>query len=187
MKVNTGLASVFGLFLLATTSPANATIPPSPVHQDSPVPWSKVVEDPFDGKIVYDKDFGEGYAIVSSWSKQGVRLSYFWTERQLDYYRRVQRTRKVKRDNQWQEEVYWDQEPVYKYIRKRKSPEKILFAIGGKIYEYEGGVVSDELARALISLPDQKLLVRLVWADGSTTDFYIGSATVRAWKSIYSP
>ncbi|MBD2395016.1 hypothetical protein WEU38_15230 [Cyanobacterium aponinum AL20118] len=174
--------------VLTLNFPAMAKVQPSPINQDSSVPWSKVTEDSFEGKIVYDKDFGgfgESYAIVSSWSKQAIRLSYFWQIKEVDYYKQVKRTRSVWRNNKYEEEVYWDREPVYKYSWKSKNPEYIMFSINGQLYEYQGGKISDDLMSALANAPSTNLKIRLVWSDGSTTDATIGSGTVNAWKTIY--
>jgi len=167
--------------------PVEAKIQPSPVNQDSSVPWSKVIEDNFEGKIVYDKNF-DGFgqsAIVSSWSKQAIRLTSFWQEKKIDYYRQVQRTRTVRRNNKNVEEVYWESEPVYKTVWYTKNPESIMFSIRGQVYTYEGGKISEELVSALAHAPEGNVTIRLVWEDGSTTDTVIGSGTVKAWKTIY--
>lgn len=167
--------------------PVQAKVQPSPVNQDSSVSWSKVTDDPFEGKIVYDKDF-DGFgsaAIVSSWSKQGIRLSYFWQEKKVDYYRQVQKTRTVKRNNRNEEETYWESEPVYKTVSHSKNPESIMLSINGQVYTYEGGVISEELASVLANAPAKNVKIRISWSDGSTTDSTIGSGTVKAWKQIY--
>lgn len=176
------------VLLLGLNFPVMAKVQPSPVNQDASVPWSKVTNDDFEGKIVYDKDFGgfgEGYAVVSSWSNQAIRLSYYWQVREVEYYKDVRRTRSVWRNNRYEEEVYWEQEPVYKYFWKSKSPEYIIFSINGQLYEYHGGVVADDLKSALVNVPSGNLKIRLVWSGGSTTDAIVGSGTVNAWKAIY--
>lgn len=162
-----------------------AKIQPSPVNQDSSVPWSKVIDDPFDGKIIYDKDFNDNYAIVSSWSNQSIRLTYFWQEKKLDYYKQVRRTKTVTRNNRTEEEVYWESEPVYQTYWLTRNPETIMFSINGEIYHYQGGIISNDLVKALANAPDGNMKIRLVWSDQSTTDSVIGSGTVKAWKSIY--
>lgn len=168
--------------------PVEAKVQPSPVNQDSSVPWSKITDDPFEGKIVYDKDFdgfGGSHAVVSSWSSQAIRITYFWQEKKVDYYKQVKRTRTVQRNNRNEEEVYWETEPVYKTDWLNKNPETIIFSLNGKIYNYEGGKISDELATALANAPNGNMKIRLVWSDGSTTDTTIGSGTVKAFKTIY--
>ncbi|AFZ47002.1 hypothetical protein Cyast_1033 [Cyanobacterium stanieri PCC 7202] len=162
-----------------------AQINPSPVNQDSRVPWSEVVEDPFDGNIVYDKDFGSNHATVSSWTRNDIRLSYFQREQEIVSYRNVRRTRRVWRKDRYVEEVYWDTEPVYRSYWVSNSPEQILFAIDGVVYRYDGGSVPDELASALAHAPEGNMRIRLVWQNQRTQDVMIGGGTVKAWKTIF--
>jgi hypothetical protein len=187
MNMNKILITLITVIVSSGFSPVYAKVQPSPVNQDSSVSWSKVTKDAFEGKIVYDKDFEEfgGNAIVSSWSPQAIRLTYFRQEREIDYYRQVQKTRTVRRNNKDQQETYWESEPVYKYNTYTKTPESMMFSIKGEIYTYEGGKVSESLASALANAPNENMTIRLVWEDGSTTDTTIGSGTVRAWKEIY--
>jgi hypothetical protein len=48
---------------------------PAPVDQHAQVAWSTVQENPFDGKLVYDKHFDDGFAFVTVWSKRWIRAS----------------------------------------------------------------------------------------------------------------
>ncbi|MBE9222195.1 hypothetical protein IQ215_05740 [Cyanobacterium stanieri LEGE 03274] len=164
---------------------AQAQITPSPVNQDSRVPWSEVVNDPFDGKIVYDKDFGSNHATVSSWTRNYIKLSYFQREQEIVSYRNVRRTRQVWRKDKYVEEVYWEREPIYRSYWLSDSPEQILFAIDGVVYRYDGDVVSDELASALANAPEGNMRIRLVWQNQRTQDVMIGGGTVKAWKEVY--
>ncbi|WP_069792011.1 hypothetical protein A5482_009200 [Cyanobacterium sp. IPPAS B-1200] len=164
---------------------AQAQILPSPINQNSRVPWSEVVEDPFDGNIVYDKDFGSNHATVSSWAKDSIRLSYFRREQEITSYRNVRRTRKVWRKDRYIEEVYWETEPVYRSYWVSNTPKQILFSINGVVYRYDGEVVSDELASALANAPEGNMRIRLVWEDQRTQDVMIGGGTVRAWQQIF--
>ncbi|MCY7277723.1 MAG: hypothetical protein LH702_29290 [Phormidesmis sp. CAN_BIN44] len=62
-----------------------------------------------------------------------------------------------------------------------------MFAIAGKIYTYESGSVSPELALALSNAPTTKnMRIRLEWQDGKTTDVEIGKGSVGAWRTIFS-
>ncbi|MGY6529481.1 MAG: hypothetical protein ACXITR_06080 [Cyanobacterium sp.] len=164
---------------------AQAQIKPSPINQDSRVPWSQVINDPFDGNIVYDKDFSSNHATVSSWTRDYIRLSYFRREQEITSYRNVRRTRKVWQKDKYVEEVYWDREPVYRNYWVSNSPQQILFSIHGVVYRYDGNRVSDELASALANAPEGNMRIRLIWEDESTQDVMIGGGTVGTWKQIY--
>ncbi|NEO27426.1 MAG: hypothetical protein F6K03_11165, partial [Kamptonema sp. SIO4C4] len=78
-------------------SPA-AAVSPVGITRNSDVRWSEVVDDPFDGLIVYDRNFASNRAYVSSWSAQGIRMTYYWSEQQVIGTRTVWRERKVRRD-----------------------------------------------------------------------------------------
>lgn len=175
-----------GLFLaIACASVARADVQPAAVDQYAKVDWSKVVADPFDGTIVYDKNFSDEYAYVSSWSRSGIRFTYtrYWKEQ--TGYKTVWRTRQVTINGKKRDETYPEQDPVYETRSRSQAPEKILLAINGQVYPYEGGNVSPELASALANAPVANVRVRLQFANGQTKDTEIGKATVTAWKSIF--
>jgi hypothetical protein len=73
-------------FVLSTPSVIVA-IQSAPVQEDSNVKWSQVVEDAFDGMVVYDKHFTNAFTFVSSWSKQGIRATYTQKDTVLLGYR----------------------------------------------------------------------------------------------------
>ena len=186
----------FGLVLsLSVTSTASA-VQSAPITENFKIAWSQVVEDPFDGTVVYDKHSANEFTFVSSWSKQGIRATYTQKRSILTGYRTTWATRwapdyacKHEGNNDCKHkqklESYSTQEPVYKAIYSDRIPRKILFAIAGKIHTYESGLVSPELASALSTAPDQNMRVRLEWQDDGTTDMEIGKGTVKAWKTVF--
>jgi hypothetical protein len=174
----------------------------APIQEYSDVKWSQVVEDTFDGTVVYDRHYTNDFTFVSSWSKQGIRATYIQKNTVLTGYRTTWQSRWVSdgncRDNYHKRrrdrkckprqhlESYPTQEPVYQTFRTDRIPRSILFAIAGKIYTYESGSVASELASALSAAPDENMRIRLEWQDGRTTDLEIGKGTVRAWRTIFS-
>ena len=171
--------------LLFALTPSAFAVTPASVSQDADVPWSSVVENPFDGKLVYDKHFTDNFAFVSSWSKQGIKATYteYWSD--VVGYRRSWKSRRVWRHDRYIDERYIDPEPIYEKRSRLRSPKALLFSVQGKIYTYTGGEVGDELSAALASLPAGSSTIRAVWSNDQTTDFPIGAGTVEAWKTIF--
>ncbi len=193
-KLIASLGLCLGL-VVGSTTPASAVLPVT-VSPNSNTEWSKVVQDPFDGPIVYDRNYDTGgsFAFVSSWSKQGIRATYTDCRTDLIGYAPVWR-------RPWGLGLgfggcfggcYWGgfsfptEEPIYRRSCEAQSPKAIRFAINGQQYTYENGVVSPELAAALKNAPPGNLTIRLVWDNGATTDMAIGKGTVEAWKTIFS-
>ncbi len=195
-------------FVLSTPS-AIVAVQSAPIQENSNVRWSQVVDDPFDGIVVYDKHFTDSFTFVSSWSKQGIRATYTqkatvlvgyqttWQSQWVsngdcehhDSHKHPNRDQHQKSDCKPAQhlESYPAQEPVYQTFRTDHIPQKIWFAINGRIYTYESGAVSPELAAALSQAPDENMRIRLEWNNGSTTDMEIGKGMVKAWKTIFKP
>ena len=173
----------FGLWLVNPSM--GLAVAPASIDQSSDVPWSSIVENPFDGKVVYDKHFTDNFAFVSSWSKQAIKVTYteYWSE--VVSYRRVWKNRRIRQGDRYINERYSEQEPVTEKRSRSRSPKALLFASQGKIYTYTDGVVDPELAAVLVSLPAETITVRAVWDNDQTTDFPIGAGTVELWKSIF--
>ena len=178
------LATGFALSLTIATGAA-ALVQPAAVNENSRVEWSQVISDPFDGQIVYDKNFSDRFACVSSWAKSGIRVTYFEYWQELVGYTTVWRSRTVTRYGKNRYESYPTREPIYQKRSRQKTPDKIMLSINGQVYNYEGGAVSPDLATALTNAPKVNVPIRLVWADGSTADSVIGTRTVEAWKTIF--
>lgn len=196
-KLISSLGLCLGL-VAGSTPPAWAVLPVT-VSPNSNTEWSKVVQDPFDGPIVYDRNYDTGgsFAFVSSWSKQGIRATYTDCRTDLIGYAPVWR-------RPWGLSLgfggfgrrfggrYWGgfsfpaEEPIYRRSCENQSPKAIRFAINSQQYTYENGVVSPELAAALTNAPLANQTIRLVWDNGATTDIAIGKGTVEAWKTVFS-
>ncbi|MDX2239353.1 MAG: hypothetical protein NW224_01605 [Leptolyngbyaceae cyanobacterium bins.302] len=163
-------------------------VPPVVVSQ-SRVEWSRVINDPFDGAVVYDKNFDPGgsFEFISRWSPQEIQATYRTFYSEWVGYRTVWRSRTVKSYGKYRSFSYPDQEPVYRRFSQEKTPSAIKFAINGQVLTYEQGAVSPELAAALASAPDENMTIRLLWEDGGATDMVIGRGTVAAWKTIFRP
>jgi hypothetical protein len=188
------LACGISIGLLFAIAPSAFAVSPVSINRDANVPWSNVIDNPFDGKLVYDKHFTDDFAFVTSWSKQGIKATYteYWSE--VVGYRQTWRSRRIYRGDRYSyrdrdryiiDERYPYQEPIYDKISRSKSPRAILFAINGEIYTYTNGEVNQQLAEILANAPAGTMTVRAVWDNDSTTDLPIGGGTVEAWKTVF--
>lgn len=175
-----------GLSLLLSNAVASLAVSPAPIASDARVRWSTVLEDPFEGTIVYDKHYSDKFALVTSWARSGIRATYSEFDEEITGYTTVWETRRFKDKNGKERKVEVPvQQPVYKKVRSDRTPQAILLLINGKVHTYEKGPVSAALARALANAPDANLPIRLVWEDAGTMDMVIGKGTVAAWKTIF--
>lgn len=182
MGISIGL--LFAITPIALTPSAFAVVPVS-VKQDSDVPWSSIIDNAFDGKLVYDKHFTDDFAFVTSWSRQGIKATYteYWTE--TVGYRNIHKTRRIWYHDRYIDERYTDRDPIREQRSRSRSPKALLFALNGEIYTYTSGEVDRQLAEALANAPAGNMTIRAVWRDDSTSDLPIGAGTVEAWKSIF--
>ncbi len=171
--------------LLFTITPYAFAVTPTSVNQDSNVPWSNVVENPFDGKLVYDKHFTDDFAFVTSWSRQGIKATYttYWS--QVVGYSSIRKTRRIWQGDHYIDDRYFDRDPIREKRSRSQSPKALLFAINGEIYTYTNGEVDPKLAEVLANAPAGNMTIRAVWRDDSTTDLPIGAGTVEAWKTVF--
>jgi len=169
-------------FLISTVSPALA-VPPATVDANDNVAWSKVIENPFDGRIVYDRNYKAGFVFVSSWSKSGIGVTYNRVGSRLIGYEGG--FGHYRRGFGFGFGLSSEAEPVYRYYITESVPDSISLAIASKIYTYTGGPVPLELATALANAPPGNIMIRLLWNDGRTKDTEIGKDTVKAWKSVF--
>ncbi len=178
-------------FALSSVSPALA-LQPASVRANDNVAWSKVVENPFDGKVVYDRNYQGGSVVISSWAKSGIRATYIQKDSVPvaeppsfgfglgfggGFGRGFGRGFGLFANTA---------APVYRQSLVGSVPDSLNIAINGKVYTYTDGAVSPELSAALGSAPSQNVKVRLVWKDGRTKDTEIGKGTVNAWKTVFS-
>lgn len=184
MKNLIGIGLGLGIVVMAASVEAVA---PVTIAQNTKVDWSTVMTDPFDGRVVYDKNFDPGgtFQFVSRWSPQGIQATYTEYYSEIVGYRTVWRTKWVTQNKKRREISYPEQEPIYQRYNRDRSPQAIKLAINGQVYTYERGAVTPELASALASAPEGNVTIRLVWENGSATDMAIGKGTVQAWKAIF--
>jgi len=197
-----GFVLTLGL-TLSSGAIAQAVAPVELSQNFDDVEWSKVINDPFDGLVVYDRNFDPGgtFLFVSRWSRQGIQATYRTVSTDVVGYRNYSPFRfgvgfgGYRRFHRGKGFFggysgfypYRDWEPVYRSFTNERVPAAIKFAINGQVYTYEQGAVSPELATALANAPDQNLTIRLVWRDGGFSDVAIGRGTVQAWKTIFRP
>lgn len=181
-----------GLSLAVSTAAPALAVAPASVDAGDNVAWSKVVENPFDGKVVYDRNYKSGFVFVSSWSKNGIGVTYNRIgSRFIGYdtgfgysgfgFGRYRKGFGLGLG------LFSDVEPVYNYYLTESVPNSLSLAISGKIYTYTDGPVSPELAAALANAPSGNIAIRLIWDDGRTKDTEIGKDTVKAWKTVFQP
>lgn len=170
---------------VATVAPA---VSPVVTSHTMDVEWSKVMDDPFDGAVVFDKNFDPGgsFEFISRWSANGIQATYRRFNTELVGYQTFWRSHRFRyASGKYRTFSFPDREPVYRRFGVEKTPAAIKFALNGQVYTYEQGTVSPELATALANAPDQNMTIRLVWEDGGATDVAIGRGTVAAWKKIF--
>jgi hypothetical protein len=189
-----GLGWLAGCSSILASTPAAIAVQPPTVRQHDDVSWSRPNNNSFDGAIVYDKNYtpGSENAFVSSWSRQMIRARYELYEVEVLGYQTVMQPQPTTIHNSDGRTLTVQtscpvQQPITRLRDVSKVPASIQFSIGGQLYTYVDGAVSDELAAALANAPSEtNLTIRLVWQDGSTTDMTIGKRTIAAWKTIFS-
>jgi hypothetical protein len=165
-------------------------VAPVVISQNFNVEWSKVINDPFDGLVVFDKNFDAGgsFEFISRWSPQGIQATYRLFSSEIVGYRTVWKSERIKGSgNQYRTYSYPEREPIYRRFSRDRTPVAIKFAINNKVYTYETGAVAPDLAAALATAPENNMIIRLMWDDGGSTDMVIGRGTVAAWKTIFYP
>jgi hypothetical protein len=129
---NFALGISIGLFFAAT--PNAFAVSPVSVNQDAEVSWSNIIDNPFDGKLVYDKHFTDDFAFVTSWSRGEIKATYteYWSE--IVGYRRAWKNRRVWHHDRYIDERYSQREAIYEKRSRSRSPKALLFAMNGEIY-----------------------------------------------------
>jgi hypothetical protein len=181
---------MLGLGLILSSAAPALAVQPASVRASDDVAWSKVVENPFDGKIVYDRNYKDDFVFVSSWSRKGIGITYTQVRSVLvgydyrpDFEYGIGFSPRYRRRGLGL--FFSHQAPVYQRYVIDNVPDSISLAINGNVYTYESGPVAPELAAALASAPIENVKIRLNWKDGTTRDTEIGKETVRAWKTIF--
>jgi hypothetical protein len=182
MSINIRLlfSIAFG-FLLSNTHTAQA-VEPTIINHNSGVQWSSPIKDDFDGLIVHDKHSFDDNIIVSSWSKQAIRLTFSkeFSERTGSHQVRSCKKNKDKQDCTWKEE------PTYSKYTKNYKVSSFIVSVNNRLHKYEQGEVSPQLAQTLATAPiDKNVRIRIVTTDGFTVDSEIGTGTVKAWQQIF--
>jgi hypothetical protein len=145
-------------------------------------PLSKVIDDPFDGKIVYDIDtigYSDITQFISSWSRKEIRVTYYDFQGHVVGYRPALKYYQYERPPRYA----WVNESIRKDLVV--SPKELQFSIGGKIHTYTNGKVPEELAKALANAPSGDMFLRAVWSNNTYSTMRIGPQTVAAWKEIF--
>jgi hypothetical protein len=183
-----------GLGLIFGSAAQAGAVQPVAINANDNVDWSKVVENPFDGRVVYDRNYNRDFVLVSSWSRNGIRATYSVLQSSVVGYQGYGYPRfgfgfgrGYRHFGGFGLGLFAPAEPVYQNYLVAAAPDSITFSINGRSYTYENGPVSPELAAALASAPSKNMLIRLAWKNGDTRDVEIGRGTVNAWKQIFQP
>jgi hypothetical protein len=173
------LPLAIGSLLLSLSTTALA-VQPASVKENDRGPWSQVINDPFDGAIVFDKDFNDVSTFITTWSPKEIRATFVEHNAITVGYRQV---RKYGPWHNGRRRSYYETERIA--IDRTTSPTELKFAIYGKVYSYTGGVVPAELAEALSNAPAGDMFIRAVWSDTTNSTMRIGPQTVAAWRTIF--
>ena len=194
MKINTPFlfAVVFGMLL--SSMHITQAVEPATINEKSSVNWSSLINDEFDGLIVYDKHFVDDYSIVSSWSKQAIQITVSKELSKLTGYRRVRSSKtskdtKISRDrdrDRDNDRCTCEEEPIYTQYTQNYQVSSFMISINSRSYKYDQGSVPLQLAQALANAPINKnVRIRILTDDGFTVNSEIGAGTVKAWRQIF--
>jgi hypothetical protein len=155
------------------------------------VPWSKpvTVTDPFEGTFtaVFDRNdidekylsYGDRGKTISLWSRNSIRVLLSITQRNCNISYSASRLRS-------------HPAPWYSDCSSANSPrtvKQLLIKVGSQVLPLTGEnskfEVSDAVAAALKTAPEQDISIRLVLEGGETIDSEIGKKTVAVWRRIY--
>jgi hypothetical protein len=175
------LFMIFSTLLISNGEMRNAlALEPSTIQERDNVRWSQVVQDPFDGQTVYDKDFNPYSVLVSTWSPKAIRVTFIQRNDIIVGYHQVP---KYSTYADGSLKVDYVNEPITK--DRVEIPKELRFVIHEKPYIYTDGEVSPELAQALINAPSGDMVIRAIWQNGTNYNMRIGSGTVAAWKTVF--
>ncbi|GAB4384550.1 MAG: hypothetical protein Kow00121_48190 [Elainellaceae cyanobacterium] len=151
------------------------------------LPWSEPVQvdDPFEGNFigVFDRNYfydrllntSARVEVQSLWSPQSVRFLLFTRDRDcLDssfYYGTLSNL-------------------SCSQLNNSRNVIELFVRINDQVFQVSGQnsifPVSNELAQALQTAPNNNVSIRLVTESGETIDSEIGQETVEAWKTVYA-
>ncbi len=182
MKIGSLLfAGVAGAVSLCAGSPAIA-LEPTTIDYSSRTDWSNPTSNEFDGSVVHDRHEADGYKIVSSWSKRGIRLTLTKTFSRIEGYKAVESCKEAEKGERRCE---FKNEPVQKQVTEKYRAAEVVISINNKLYKYSQGAVSRGLAKALVKAPpDKNAKIRISLSD-SIVESEIGTGTVKAWRKIF--
>jgi hypothetical protein len=181
-------APICTLSLLLASATTVLAVPPLILSRHTNVEWSQVMDDRFDGKLVYDKHYDPNgsFEFISRWAAQGIQATYRESWSELVGYRPVWRSKWITEKGKRREVRYREEEPIYRRVSRDRTPKQIKFSIHNQIYIYDSGAVAPDLASALATAPTENMTIRLVWPDDSSSDMEIGKGTVAAWRQVFA-
>jgi hypothetical protein len=181
-----GTLTLSGILLGSIT--AVFAVQPSQIQFHDELPWSKVLENSQNHLVVHDRHsvsagligMSEKFWLVSSWSREGIQLSYttftpIWTGT----------TTVCSGSSEWGGGQDCSDEDTFRPLQNNETIKALQFYINGKLYTYKDGPVPSDLAVALASLPNKNFNLELVLENNRTVTLPIGSGTVRAWREIF--
>lgn len=147
------------------------------------VPFSQAVqvEDPFEGNFlaVFDRNDLQDYRdrsrkVISLWSRDSIRVLLTNNLRQCGYaYSASLR--------------YLS--PDCRTINGAGVVRQLLVKVGDRVLQLSGEngrfTVSEEVAGALKTAPEENIAIRLILEGGESVDSEIGKETVKVWRAIY--
>lgn len=198
MKISALCVSAVTFGLLANN--VAQAIEKTAINYDSAINWSSPIYNKFDGSVVHDRHSADGYEIVSSWSRKGIKLNVtkkitqqsvsqsftpvtsapLCLDNNPDPKKNIctssQSNAGISRNYQVSDTSYSKNYPISHFI---------VF-INNRSYRYDQGSVSPQLAQALASAPTNKnIRIKLFVSGQSTVDSEIGANTVKSWRQVF--
>ncbi len=182
MKINTLFLFPVAFGILFSGVQTTQAIEPATINQSSGVSWSSPINDEFEGFVVHDKHSVGNNTIVSSWSKNAIKITVSKGFYKATGSRRVRSCKASKDTNN----CTWEEEPTYTRYTTNYRVSNLTVSINNRLYKYDRGSVYPQLAQALASAPiDKNVRIRILTANGFTVDSEIGTGTIKAWRQIF--
>jgi hypothetical protein len=200
MKIIDLLVSAITFGLLANN--AAQAIEKATVEYDSKINWSSPIYDKSDGSIVHDRHSVNGYDIVSSWSKKGIRLNVTKKITELSQSQPVTQVplcidhNSDPKKNTCPGFPFTNGSNAYTYSRNYQISENtysknypishFIISINNRSYRYDQGSVSPQLAQALATAATNKnVQIKLFIVGEPEINSEIGTSTVKSWQQIF--